>query len=32
MDDGRVRTLIVIFGHHEQILAPFAILEADDGE
>jgi hypothetical protein len=32
MDDGRVRALIVIFGQHEQILAPFAIPETDDGE
>jgi hypothetical protein len=32
MDDGRVRTLIAIFRHHEQILAPLAIPEADDGE
>ena len=32
MDDGRVRTLIVIFGHREQIQAPFAIPEADKGE
>ena len=32
VDDGRVRTLIAIFGHHEQILAPLATPEADDGE
>ena len=32
MDDGGVRTLIAIFGHPEQILAPLAIPEADDGE
>ena len=32
MDDGGVRTLIAIFGHPEQILAPLAIPEADDSE
>ena len=32
MDDGGARTLIAIFGHPEQILAPLAIPEADDGE
>jgi hypothetical protein len=32
MDDGGVKTIIAIFGHDEQILAPLAIPKADDGK